>query len=462
MKRSSAKKTKMAKQKKNLIAVGILLILAVTGIIIASYFQQTRGKTENSRASAASSGWLSGAACNGVPDGSFASWRGSPVTIAGTWNDGDVETQKNQWTLDTEYGNWDQSMDVTVGAFWGDKSQAAAGWANAANGGDDANLRAALQAINAKWGNKKTIFIRYAHEFNGNWDPWLVDANGNENYKKAFANFYNLVQQELVSKGRDAKVVWSPNSDDHNGIGAIDSWPGDQYVDVVGVDFYDWDVNKDQATWDSNFNKKNSYGSPTGVGSWQAFAKAHGKPIAFPEWGTSGYGPIDDPFFIQKMNEFFRANAGTGPGQVWYEIYFNCAWSGNAFQIYPEASLPQTSAMYKSLKWGDANTSTSPGTSTSPAPTNITPSYVCAGSSTGSVCPTTTTVEPSGSTTVTNSPDNLSPTNGTGGSPTISGSPDNGNGNGGGYQGGGRRGGFFGWFFQLLALILEFLRRLFG
>ena len=39
------------------------------------------------------------------------------------------------------------------------------------------------------------------------------------------------------------------------------------------------------------------------------FAAAHGKPMAFPEWGllvrSDGHGGGDNPYFIQKMHDFF-------------------------------------------------------------------------------------------------------------------------------------------------------------
>jgi hypothetical protein len=221
-----------------------------------------------------------------------------------------------------------------------------------------------------------------------------VNASNNADYIKAFDRFYGIVQTDLVAKGRDAKVVWPPNSDDHNGIPATQSWPGDQFVDVVGVDYYDWDRATDQTKWDAAFNKTGTYGGPAGIGAWQAFAKQHGKPISLPEWGTDGEGPTDDPFFIQKMNEFFRANAGTGPGQVWYEIYFDCTGyvkaGGETFLIFPEADskVPQSAAMYKSLKWGDGGVT---GVSPAPAVSSgvvapITPSFFPL-----APCPTCTT-----------------------------------------------------------------------
>lgn len=469
MKRSAVKKRQPQNNRKNTIIFVLLLLSVLATVAILFYFQATKGEREGSHAQAAGSGWLSGASGDNIVDGSFASWRGSPVTIAGTWNDNSDATQKEQWSMGSggTYGNWDQSIDDSIGGFWSGT------WADVANGSQDANLHAALSAIDAGWGNKKTVFIRFAHEFNGSWYYWKVTPDQNENFKKAFARFYNMVQTDLVAKGRDAKVVWSPNSDEHNGQNTADSWPGDQYVDVVGVDYYDWDQATDQAKWDAAIKKPGSSGGPQGLLTWQAFAKSHGKPMSFPEWGTTGDGPVDDPFFIQKMNEFFRANAGTGPGQVWYEVYFDVGGKdylkpgGQTFQIYPVADLPQTSAMYKSLKWGDGGISggTTPGTSLSQAvtPTQeqlITPSFACVG---GVNCVPSTSPNPSGG---DNGNGGANPSVNPSENPQISISlsqfPGQGNGNGGNGGGRGGRGGFFEMIFQFFMQLIAFLLSLLG
>lgn len=338
--------------KNKLILVFALFLTIVVGSFTLAYIKVANEEKDNQQAQAAGNRWESGASCHGVASGAFASWRGSPVTVAGTWNDASLAVQKEQWSMSSggEYKNWTESVDNAVGAFWGSN------WQAAARGDHDANIRTALQNIYKGWGTKKTVYLRYAHEFNGNWYQWKVTPADNEYFKQASIRFYNLVQQELVSKGKDARVAWAPNNGEHNGVNTETSWPGDQYIDVVAIDYYDWSVLNTQAKWDADFMKRSKSGGPEGIGAWQDFARRHGKPLAFSEWGTSGAAPTDNPFFIQKMNEFMTANAGSGPGQVIYDVYFNCTGYGGSggekFQIYPNTTLPQTAAKYKSLKWG--------------------------------------------------------------------------------------------------------------
>jgi beta-mannanase len=68
-------------------------------------------------------------------------------------------------------------------------------------------------------------------------------------------------------------------------------YPGDDVVDVVGVDCYD-----DNSGIDHLINGE------YGMNQWAQFAAAHGKPIALPEWGLMSGG--DNPDYIQGMYDF--------------------------------------------------------------------------------------------------------------------------------------------------------------
>jgi hypothetical protein len=291
--------------------------------------------------------WQSGAAGGNVAKGAFAAWRGSPTPIAGTWNDGGWESSEAQWTLKGEYAEWNGDLDNAMGAFW------SGSWAAAAGGDYDAHWRKALTAMAAaRAGKSGTVYIRLAHEMNGDWFPWSVNSRNVNEFKTAWIRFAGLVRATFPA----AKIVFGASNGSHSDIGVPAMWPGDACVDVVGVDFYDmWPNLPDKATWDARYMATDRGDSPVGLGAWLAFAKAHGKPLAIPEWGLNWAkdgtpGPQDNPFFIEKMNEFFRANAGNGPGQVLYEIYYNI--DDVKAQLFPVASNPRSSARYKSLAWG--------------------------------------------------------------------------------------------------------------
>ncbi len=91
----------------------------------------------------------------------------------------------------------------------------------------------------------KPFFLRFAHEMNGNWYSWGGANTGNnpQKYIDAWRYVWNKFQ---AAGATNAVWVWSPNwssvpneswNDLHN------YYPGDAYVDWVGVDFYGikWD-----------------------------------------------------------------------------------------------------------------------------------------------------------------------------------------------------------------------------
>ena len=99
----------------------------------------------------------------------------------------------------------------------------------------------------------RPVFIRFAHEMNGSWYPWCVwmDKNKNtvydkdeetghtpENYRTAFRNVSGMFKKYAPN----AAVIWCPN---HGWLGSerkdnyTGFYPGDEYVDWVGLDFYE-------------------------------------------------------------------------------------------------------------------------------------------------------------------------------------------------------------------------------
>jgi hypothetical protein len=128
-----------------------------------------------------------------------------------------------------------------------------------------------------------------------------------------------------------------------------DAWPGDEWVDLVGIDYYDgYPAYRDAAAWGRDFAAM-ADGGPRGLGAWLAFARRHGKKLAVPEWGVRnkrGAGD-DNALFIEQMAAFFRQNAA----DIAYEAYFNPYSGANArtFSIFPEANNPKAAASYLEL-----------------------------------------------------------------------------------------------------------------
>ncbi|MFJ6727762.1 glycoside hydrolase family 26 protein [Streptomyces sp. NPDC091281] len=83
------------------------------------------------------------------------------------------------------------------------------------------------------------------------------------------------------SRGRDA-VPWT------------DCYPGDRYVDVIGMDAYDQPAGMSFAE---------QVAEPYGLAVHVRFAAEHGKPVSYPEWGLFRNG--DNPAYVRGMLGWF-------------------------------------------------------------------------------------------------------------------------------------------------------------
>ncbi len=108
------------------------------------------------------------------------------------------------------------------------------------------------------------------------------------------------------------KVDWCP------GWGPQDSaadraYPGDDVVDYVGLDVYDfkYEGSADER-WDRFYLK-----APFGLAWHRDFATRHNKLMSYPEWGVGQFG--DNPRFIDKMHGWFVDHRDS----IAYAAYFD-------------------------------------------------------------------------------------------------------------------------------------------
>ena len=97
----------------------------------------------------------------------------------------------------------------------------------------------------AAWG--KLVYLRFAHEPNGTWYPWSV-AGGtpSEVYVAAWRHVHDLFATKQL---RNVKWVWSPNVSFPGSSPTGATYPGDEYVDVVGIDGYNWGASQSWSHW---------------------------------------------------------------------------------------------------------------------------------------------------------------------------------------------------------------------
>jgi hypothetical protein len=121
------------------------------------------------------------------------------------------------------------------------------------------------------------------------------------------------------------------------------AYPGDDYVDIVGVDSYVmWPAATSEAGW------RQQYAGVFGLRFWSDFAAGHGKRLSVPEWGVypgpggGGHDGGDNGFYIAKMETFF---AGEGD-RLAYEAYFNFDGAYYAGSLYGPTQNPIAAAAY--------------------------------------------------------------------------------------------------------------------
>jgi beta-mannanase len=103
-------------------------------------------------------------------------------------------------------------------------------------GDHDAYLREWGAAL-AQWGGP--VSLRYAHEMNGDWYPWAegVDGNAAGSYVQAWKHVHDVV---VGAGATNVRWVWTPNVPYTGSTALAGLYPGDAYVDVVGLDGYNW------------------------------------------------------------------------------------------------------------------------------------------------------------------------------------------------------------------------------
>ncbi len=266
----------------------------------------------------ASTGW-----CSGVTDPDpvgFGLWRGEPVSIVGMFADTSLEAQLQQWQFSHTLG-YSADVDLAVGG------PISSTWAQAAAGSEVAHWKQIAAVLRDNW-HYRTVYLRFAHEFNGNWMKWSVAPAQVPAFKAAFRLFATTMRRELV--GHDVKIVFAPNFG--TWFYPRDSvWPGADVVDVIGVSMYEWTLYDTAAKW------KKFLASSIGPNVWSAYARKHGRPLAFSEWGARS------PYFIRAMHAWIASMAGTGPGRLMYEVYLN----DNELVL-----TGPTAVQYRALRWG--------------------------------------------------------------------------------------------------------------
>lgn len=208
-----------------------------------------------------------------------------------------------------------------------------------AAGAYDAHF-ATLAAVMVAHGQGDAI-LRPGWEFNGDWFDWSAQTD-----PAAFAAYWRHVVDAMRSvPGADFRFDWSVALGT-NQFPIELAYPGDAYVDVVSADVYD-------ASWyiedhgDPVRRWERMLVQPHGLNWFKSFATAHGKPMAFSEWGlnqrSDGNGGGDNPYFIERMHDWITSN------NVLYHMYFDFDVSSDHRYAITTGNFPKSAVRYQEL-----------------------------------------------------------------------------------------------------------------
>jgi beta-mannanase len=81
------------------------------------------------------------------------------------------------------------------------------------------------------------VMIRFAHEMNGFWYPWCESSNRNRpgDYVKAWRHVHDLF---VAAGASNVSWMWSPNVTYAGATPLAELYPGDSYVDWIGLSGY--------------------------------------------------------------------------------------------------------------------------------------------------------------------------------------------------------------------------------
>jgi len=287
---------------------------------------------------------LSGAYVKGGPAAltAFGDWRRRPVELAHTylpaktWGDLAMPTSfLNYWRPYADR----MMLSLPMLPSDGDSVMTAG-----AIGRYDPHWRAlGGSLVAAGMGN---AILRPGWECNGSWFPWAAQPDP-ELYIRYWRKILIALRQV---PGQSFRFFWCV-SNPYLGWDARAAYPGDAYVNFIGVDCYDtWWQHPATPAERWNFLVNSRTGEQAGgLAFWTDFSAARGKRFAVGEWGLvnedaamvggSGGGG-DDPLYVHNLLAWAREHKAA------LECYFNHDAPEAAHKV-DGLLVPQSSAAYQ-------------------------------------------------------------------------------------------------------------------
>jgi len=254
------------------------------------------------------------------------------------WADMDGSGGSLNWLL-TPYRGTGYTLSLGVPIIPTNSSGTAVGTlAQGATGAFNSYFVTLAQTLVA--GGQSNAYLRLGWEFDGSWTTWNATTPSAE---ASFASYFQQIVTAMRSvPGEQFRFVWDPDAGAFTeaGYSVAAAYPGNSYVDVIGLDAYD-------QSWATPQTPTNAWSSTMlpALTAARQFASANGKPLAFCEWGVTirsdGHGLGDDPYYINQMVSWMQSPSN----DVTYESYFDADSGGVNAQI-TGGSFPNSLAAF--------------------------------------------------------------------------------------------------------------------
>ncbi len=169
----------------------------------------------------------------------------------------------------------------------------------------------------AEWGEPTAL--RFAHEMNGYWYPWAEGRNGNA--PGSYVDAWRYVHDRFSAAGADNVIwVWSPNVIYEGSTSIAPLYPGDDYVDWIGMVAYfghGTETPLAYPTFDQLF-----------VPTLEVLEEISDKPVLVTETGATERGGFKPDWITHMLDEF--ATSDRIMGFVWFNVDKETDWQINS------------------------------------------------------------------------------------------------------------------------------------
>jgi len=181
---------------------------------------------------------------------------------------------------------------------------------------------------------QRPVLVNFAHEMNGDWYPWAERVNGNRlgEYVAAYRHIHNLVAS---TGANNVTWVWNPNVEYPGSQSLTGLYPGHNYVDVIGVNGYNFGTSQSWSSWQ---NPSQLFGSTLS----KVRGLAPGKPLMIGETSSSETGG-NKATWISDLFSWLNTQSDV-QAVVWFNLNKETDWRINSSAASARAFPPSLSS----------------------------------------------------------------------------------------------------------------------